>query len=228
MKLVFLGDSLTWGQFGGDWVAGVARAMPEHDVVNAGVGGDTVVNLLARLESVLEAHAPSAMFVMVGGNDAVSYGMPDTRLYYKSAKQVKPDGVVSPERYEASYRELLTTLQLRHVQTFVGLAPTEYNAKLISLRQQYNAIAQETARRLNIPTLDLASAFVPERIVERADVSLAFIQEIGKRLQEGWQDYEAERQRWGYTFTFDGMHLLPATAERFAELVVAFLREQMA
>ena len=43
MRIVFLGDSLTWGQYGGDFVAEVAKRLPEHETLNAGVGGDTVV-----------------------------------------------------------------------------------------------------------------------------------------------------------------------------------------
>ncbi len=227
MKIVFLGDSLTWGQFGGDWVAEVAKKMPEHDIINAGVGGDTVVNLLARLEGVLEDLQPDALFVMVGGNDVVSYAMPDTRAYYRSSKKVLPDGIVSPERFEATYRELLTALQLRRIQTFVGLAPTEYNATLIELKNQYNSLAKDVADALNIPTLDLATPFNPSQPVEREPVNLAFIQQIGQRVVTMWRDYEGERQKWGYTYTFDGMHLMPETAQQFAEIIVPFLHNQL-
>lgn len=226
MKLVFLGDSLTHGGYGGNWVAGVAQALPQHVVINAGVGGDTVVNLLERAENVLDAHTPDAVFVMVGGNDAVSYTMPDTRAYYRSAKKVLPDGVVDPQRFAADYRALLTLLQLRHVLTFVGLPPTEYNAALMAARHAYNRIALDIAHGLGVPTLDLAAHFMPTTPVERGPVTLAFIQEIGRRMAAGFDDYEDERQRLGYTYTFDGMHLTPAAAQRMSALVVDFLRQE--
>ena len=78
MKIVFLGDSLTWGGYGGDFVAEVDRRLPQHTIVNAGVGGNTVINLLNRLDSVLDQE-PDGVFVMVGGNDAISYSQPQTR-----------------------------------------------------------------------------------------------------------------------------------------------------
>ncbi len=225
MKIVFLGDSLTWGGYGGNWVALVAERMPDHEIVNAGVGGDTVWNLLQRVDSLL-AQQPDAMFVMVGGNDAVSYAMPDTRPYYKSSKQL-PDGFITPEAFEQLYRQLLTKIQLEYVQAFVGLPPTEYNAELVRLRHIYNEAAQRVAASLNVPVLDFATPFIPAQPIEREPISLAFIREIGQRSASGWNDYESERRRWGYTYTFDGIHLMPEAAHAFAERVEAFLRQYL-
>ncbi|MCS6836771.1 MAG: SGNH/GDSL hydrolase family protein [Anaerolineae bacterium] len=227
MRLVFLGDSLTWGGYGGNWVSEVARRLPKVQVVNAGVGGDTVVNLQRRLPGVLDEHKPSAMFVMVGGNDAVSYTMPETRPYYRNSKGIKPDGFVSPQAFASTYRELLSELLLHHVQPLVGLPPTEYNAALVEARRQYNQLAQEVAQSFNVPVLDLALPFMPLRPIEREPVTMAYIREIGQRSASGWRDFETERARYGYTYTFDGMHLLPQTALRFAELIVSFLRQHL-
>jgi lysophospholipase L1-like esterase len=89
MRIVFLGDSLTWGGYGGNFVDAVQKQMPEHEIINAGVAGDTVVNLLRRVENVLTETKPDALFVMVGGNDATSYSQPKTRGYYRKVKQPK-------------------------------------------------------------------------------------------------------------------------------------------
>jgi len=227
MRLVFLGDSLTWGGYGGNWVDEVARLLPAIQIVNAGVGGDTVVNLQRRLPGVLEQHRPDALFVMVGGNDAVSYTMPAVRPYYRSSKGLQPDGIVSPDLFASTYRELLSELLLHHVQPFVGLPPTEYNAVLVEVRRQYNQLAQDVAQSLGVPVLDLATPFTPSNPIEREPVTMAFIREIGQRGASGWQDFEAERARFGYTYTFDGMHLLPETAPLFAEKIVAFLGQHL-
>lgn len=224
-KIVFLGDSLTWGGYGGNFVAGVTATLPEHQIINAGVAGDTVVNLLRRLPDALNSQ-PDYMFVMVGGNDAVSYTYPAVRSYYKSAKKLD-EGMVAPEEFAAAYRELLLQLQLNYVVPLVGLAPTEYNVELVQTRAIYNDLTRTAAEAMHVPVLDLATPFTPAQPVIRAGVTLAFIQEIGERARTGWHDYEAERQRWGYTYTFDGMHLTPAAAEQFAQRISAFLREQV-
>jgi lysophospholipase L1-like esterase len=224
-KIVFLGDSLTWGGYGGNFVKSVAATLPEHHIINAGVAGDTIINLLRRLPDVLKDQ-PDYMFVMVGGNDAVSYIYPAVRPYYKSTKKLE-EGMVAPEEFAAAYRELLLQIQLNFVVPLVGLAPTEYNAELVQARHIYNQLTRAAAEILNIPVLDLATPFIPAHPITREGVSLAFIQEIGERARTGWHDYEAERQRWGYTYTFDGMHLTPAAAEQFAQRISAFLREQV-
>lgn len=226
MKIVFLGDSLTWGGYGGNFVDVVAKELADHTIINEGIGGDTVVNLNRRLESIIETHEPDAMFVMVGGNDASSYSMPETRNYYRSSKKLE-NGIVSPDLFESTYRDLLTSLQLNHILTFIGLAPTEYNASLIESKKEFNRRAKEAAESFNIPILDLETPFTPKQVVEREPVNLKFIQEIGVRTTSAWKDYEAERQKYGYTYTFDGMHLMPAAAEKMGKLIADFLKKHL-
>lgn len=226
MRIVFLGDSLTWGGYGGNFVDLVATQLPEHNILNDGVGGDTVVNLLRRADEVVSDSLPDVMFVMVGGNDAVSYTYPAVRPYYKSAKGLE-DGHVTPDQFTTAYRDLLLYLQSNHIQTLVGLAPTEYNAELAAARVLYNARAREVAEALNIPVLDFGALLPPAPPVDRLGVDLDFVRQIGARAKSGWNDYEAERTKWGYTSTFDGMHLLPQTAALFADAIVAFLKEHV-
>jgi lysophospholipase L1-like esterase len=225
VKIVFLGDSLTWGGYGGNFVDHVAVECPEYTVINAGVGGDTVLNLVSRLESVLSSHTPDAVFVMVGGNDATSYLYPAVRPYYQSVKKI-PGGMVSPEVFITAYRDVLTQLQLHFVQPLIGLAPTEYNQALVTTKRIYNKLTRELAQQLHLPILDLDSIFTPVQPIEREGVTLEFIRQIGERGRTGWQAYEEERRYWGYTYSFDGMHLTPAAATAFAAQVVAFLRAQ--
>ena len=60
MRIIFLGDSLTWGGYGGNFVDVVTQLMPEHDIINAGVGGDTAINIERRLGDELDEHQPDA------------------------------------------------------------------------------------------------------------------------------------------------------------------------
>jgi lysophospholipase L1-like esterase len=221
MKIVFLGDSLVWGGYGGDFVAEVAELLPGHTVINEGYGGNTVLNLLGRLESVL-AQEPDGIFVMVGGNDAISHSQPATRRYYEQVQKV-PNGIVSPEQFTTAYRELLTQIQLAHVLTWVGLETTEYNPDVADAMRQYNQLARDVARSLNIPVFDLMEHLPPQNLPSRPPLDQKYINLIGQRSKAGWSDYEAERQRGGFIFTFDGLHITPETAQKVAALIVQFL-----
>ncbi|MBI5666722.1 MAG: SGNH/GDSL hydrolase family protein [Chloroflexi bacterium] len=221
MKIIFLGDSLTWGGYGGDFVAEVARLAPQHTIINAGEGGNTIVNLLNRLDGVLNQQ-PDGVFVMAGGNDAISYSQPATRPYYEQVQEI-PGGMVTPDLFARSYRELLTRIQLAHALAWMGLEPLEYSAELAAVMREYNALAADVARSLNVLALDLYAELMPAHLPMRPPLTMATINLIGKRVASGWDDYELERQRGGFTYSFDGTHFTPETAQRVARLVVNFL-----
>lgn len=222
MKIVFLGDSLTWGRYGGNYVAGVAKRLPDYEIINAGEGGNTVLNLLERLEDDVLTHEPDGVFVMVGGNDSTSYAQPLSRPYYEQVQKI-PGGAVTPTMFAQTYRDLLTQLQFNHIQTWVGLPPKEYNPVTVQASIEFNDLVRDIARSMNIPTLDLMAHFKPDHIPERPPIDIGFINLIGKRLREGWSDHDAEQKRGGYTFTFDGLHFTEDTADKVAELVAAFI-----
>lgn len=222
MKIVFLGDSLTWGGYGGDFVAEVSRCLPQHTIVNAGVGGNTVLNLLERLDSVLDQQ-PEGVFVMVGGNDAISYSQPQTRRYYETVQNV-PGGVVTPDQFAAAYRDLLTRLQLAHTLAWVGLPPVEYSQPVIEAVRQYNLLARAAAEALNIPVLDLEAAFAPGELRDRPELGQDSINLIGKRVRAGWDYFESERKAGGFAYTFDGLHFTPEAAARCGALIADFLQ----
>jgi lysophospholipase L1-like esterase len=222
MKLVFFGDSMTAGIYGGSYVDEVAKRLPGHEIINAGVGGNTVINLLRRVDDDVIDLEPDGVFVTIGGNDAISYAQPGTRPYYKKSMSI-PDGVVTPDRYIEAYRDLLTRLHLAHIQVWMGLGPSEYNEEVVAMKQHYNTLATEVARTLNVPVLDLMLSFAPESLPERPPLDIGFIDLIGKRSASGWNDYETEKQKHGFTYTFDGLHLMPEAAARMAELIVDFL-----
>ncbi|MBZ0302738.1 MAG: SGNH/GDSL hydrolase family protein [Anaerolineae bacterium] len=221
MRLVFFGDSLTWGGYGGSYVAEIQNHLPGHEIVNAGEGGNTVVNLLRRVDEVL-ALQPDGIFVMVGGNDAISNLYPDTRPYYRKSQQIA-GGWVSPEAFTQSYRELLTGLQVQHVLAWVGLPPIEYSPELVAVLQDYNRRAAEVAHNLNVPVIDLMTPLLPDIIPEHPPLTLKDINQIGERIQSGWSDYEHDRQAGSYTFTFDGLHLMPDSARQIAAWIIPFL-----
>ncbi|MDR1857537.1 MAG: GDSL-type esterase/lipase family protein [Desulfovibrio sp.] len=65
MRITFLGDSLT---FRNDW----NRALPDHDVVNLGIDGDTTAGVLARVDSAI-ATRPDCLVLMIGINDLIGW-----------------------------------------------------------------------------------------------------------------------------------------------------------
>ncbi|NDJ60112.1 MAG: hypothetical protein GYB67_03255, partial [Chloroflexi bacterium] len=208
--------------YGGSYFEALRELRPDHEWINAGVGGNTVINLLRRLDDDVFSHNPDGVFVMIGGNDAISWAQPKTRSYYQQGQAI-PEGIVTPEQFEAGMRDLLTRLNLAQVLVWVALPPAEYNPAIVTTLRDYNARTQAGARALNVPVLDLMAALTPPQIQERPPLDITYILTIGGREKRGWDDYEGARAREGYTFSFDGVHFTPGAAQQVAKLISDFI-----
>jgi len=105
--LVFVGDSLTALMPEDNYVAIIRQALQQRlgsdvRVTNAGVNGDTITRVQARLtRDVLSlAPKPTHVFLFLGHNDS--------KLSWESRYQAS---FVAPADYERQYREVIATLQ---------------------------------------------------------------------------------------------------------------------
>lgn len=225
MKIVFFGDSLTWGGYGGSYFSHLGDLLPDHTLINAGQGGSTIINLLERLERDVLDQQPDGVFVMIGGNDAIAYSQPQTRAYYRQSQNL-PDGFITPDDFEAAFRDLLTRLHLAHILVWVGLEPMEYNPATAAAMTEFNRRIQSAARAMNIPVIDLMAHFPPPAdLPERPDLGMGDILTIGSRTAKGWDEFDAAQTEGGYTYSFDGIHFTDAAARRAAELIADLIRE---
>lgn len=225
MKIAFLGASLTEGSYGGSYLEALRPLLPQHTLLNFGVNGSTILQLVERVDAVLE-ESPDVVFIMGGSNDAIAYSQPKTRSYYKQVQRL-PEGFFTPAEYAQHYRDLLTQLQIAHVQPLAGLPPLEYNPTVAAAAAEFNAATREVARAFNVPMCDLAAAMTPPHIPDRKPLDMSTILVIGDRVKSGWNDYDSEHQRGAYTYSFDGIHFTPQGAQQAAQIIAAFLRESL-
>jgi lysophospholipase L1-like esterase len=121
-RLLFIGDSLTQWH---DW----DRRFPAHDVVNLGVSGETVEELLERRDRIRElAGAPDAVFLMTGINNVLQ----------------ERYGIAGP------YREIVRNFRI----WWKGAAIVVQSL----LPVEYSWISNDTIRDLNRKLKDIASA----------------------------------------------------------------------
>lgn len=67
-KVVCLGDSLTAGE--NSYVKFLQEMLPDNTVINSGLGGDKTPHALTRFRQDVLDHAPDALFIFLGANDA--------------------------------------------------------------------------------------------------------------------------------------------------------------
>jgi lysophospholipase L1-like esterase len=115
-RLVFLGDSLTANFPGRNYVSILERAFrwrfgDDVEVLNAGVGGNTIAAMAARLEKDVLEKKPTHVFVFEGANSC-------KRPYTPATGQLGAWALPEP-RYEAAWRDVLTRLTQQKIKVVV-------------------------------------------------------------------------------------------------------------
>lgn len=113
--LLVLGDSLS-AAYGipreRGWVALLQQKLPNFNVVNAGISGDTTENGVARLPTLLQKHQPAIVIIELGGNDGLrGFQIPRirdnlaqmTQLSQRAGAKVLLVGMKIPPNYGLRY-----------------------------------------------------------------------------------------------------------------------------
>ena len=231
--LVCFGDSLTEGTIGVPYIDILRPQLPGVRVVNAGVNGDTVLNLLRRLERDVVPQRPDAIVLLVGLNDlGTAYGELALRHYYRTVKGVHI--AITPLRFAQLYRQLIATLRARTsaqialcTLTTLGESPSDPVQATI---EAYSTVVRALAFQEQLPLIDLRAAFCA---AIAADPRPGPPYHIWTPLLDWsairWrgQSYASLGARRGYRLLCDGAHLSAAGAALVAETMLPQVRRML-
>ena len=162
-KIVFFGDSITAGnksaieELGNGFVHYVAsnlsaRADLEHiQVINSGVNGNTVQDLLSRYEADVVKFYPDALVIKIGINDTYNHS-------------ISYSDDVAVTKYEEDYRRLINALrsQLPDCQILL-LSPyyisDETQNPLYQLMNEYIRVVHRLGLEFELPFLNTQRIF---------------------------------------------------------------------
>ena len=241
MRIVFLGDSLTEGREGAsylralaEWVAGTPE-LRGVELINAGVGGDTVLNLARRVERDVAPYDPDWVVVFAGVNDCTTAllrrALPTPRAllgrrYFRRSKGLR--AAVTPEAFLAGLRVLVAALRGRTRARIAICTPATYGETITArpwrLLGRYAEAARQVAAERDCALIDLHRRFAAELAAARPRRGpLARV--FGMRV---WfmprTAYEARARARGYRFTYDGIHFTDRGARLVAEQMEDWLR----
>ncbi|HJZ48252.1 MAG TPA: GDSL-type esterase/lipase family protein [Roseiflexaceae bacterium] len=229
--LVCFGDSLTEGAIGASYVDILRERLPAAvRVINAGINGDTTINLLRRYERDVVPYRPDLVVILVGLNDLTTvYGWPSNRAYYRYIKRV-PIGL-TPTLFARAYQRLISKLRERTSSQLALCTLTTVGERLDDPFQvyveAYSTVIRALAQRERLPLIDLRGAFRTALAQEPRDGPAYHIwtplldwAAIGLR----GRTYAELGERRGYRLLCDGAHLAEAGAELVAETMLPFLR----
>lgn len=135
LRIAFLGDSITDGYTYPQLVRDSLAKSRRVDVVaiNAGIGGDTMPGMEARLERDVLGHRPDLVTISAGANDA--------------------GRGVTPEAYEKSMRAAVETLQARQIRVIL-LTPVWLPHKTPGRMEEYEQAIRRIAADKKLPVAE--------------------------------------------------------------------------
>ena len=153
--IVFIGDSITdadrhhpaYAPLGCGYVHFVGHTLMAKypplnlNIVNAGVGGDTILDLQRRWDTDCLSHRPHVLSILIGINDA----------WYLTTESGGNGKAAPPEQYEVTYDQLLLEAKNRCDCQIVLLEPCVFCAdpqnQLLSTARPYIAIVRALAAK---------------------------------------------------------------------------------
>jgi lysophospholipase L1-like esterase len=224
--LVCFGDSLTEGTIGASYIDILRPQLPGVRVVNAGINGDTVLNLLRRFERDVLPQRPDVVVVFVGLNDlGTAYGELPLRGYYHLMKGVHI--AITPLRFAQLYRQLIAALRARSGAEIALCTLTTLGESLGDPVQAtidaYSTVVRALAHQERLPLIDLRAAF---RAAIAADPRSGPAYHIWTPLLDWsgirWlgQSHASLGARRGYRLLCDGAHLSAAGAALVAKTML--------
>ncbi|QDE33186.1 arylesterase [Shewanella polaris] len=164
--VLILGDSLSAGYGMSEdqgWVQLLRNELPQNNIVNGSVSGETTAGGLRRLPNLLESSQPDLVVIELGGNDGLR-GFPPNQLKLNLTKiieistahgaKVLLTEIMVPPNYGPRYSKSFT-------QTYHQLAE-EYNIKLIPFFMQKIATDTNLMQRDGIHPNEQAQASITQ------------------------------------------------------------------
>lgn len=218
MRIVFLGDSLTEAVDETSYLRALGRLVAGDagfagcELINAGVGGDTVGHLVRRVSRDVAPHAPDWVVVLVGVNDLRTWYARRTwptaetlRFWWYFARYKGIWRAITPIRYAAGLGALVDHLRSRTAARIALCTPVTasewMNARAERMLDRYVDAVRIIATERNLPLIDLHAAFA-----------------------SAVQQHRTGHPGGDYHFTSDGVHLSAVGAELAAQTTYSWLR----
>jgi lysophospholipase L1-like esterase len=222
MTISFFGDSLTEGVPGVSYFNILKKQLPDSELINYGVGGETVLSLYKRITRLNIDHPIDIAFLWIGTNDVyvkISWFYPILKILLN-----KP-WVRNLADFKKYYRSLLEILT-RQANRVIAVSPLFLGENLDNkwnreFEKQSQIIEELSAAFKNVEYIDLKKVFIPrlkgKEISSYLPTNAMRVALDTLTLKEVVQIDRKSTER-GLHFTLDGVHLNSAGAEIIADV----------
>jgi lysophospholipase L1-like esterase len=162
-RIVFLGDSITAGGGGANgYITLIKNALEANakdmgvETVGAGVSGNKVPNLQARLEKDVLDKKPSIVFIYIGINDV---------WHWKKQADGSMAGGTPKDKFEAGLKEIIGKIKAAGARVILCTPSTigeknDGTNERDAMLEEYSTISRGVAKDCGVEMLDLRKAFI--------------------------------------------------------------------
>ncbi|MEZ6094026.1 MAG: Dabb family protein [Pirellulaceae bacterium] len=187
LKVVFLGDSITQAGVGPNgYVTLIDKAIHERhpdkniEIIGAGISGNKVPDLQARLDNDVLAHKPNLVMIYIGINDVWHWN--NNRGTTKEDFEIGLNDVI--DRIEAVGSKVVLC-----TPSMIG-EKTDGSNKLDEMLEEYSAISRSVAKSQSVNLLDLRKKFVRElKILNTDQAENKILTSDGVHLNEAGNEF---------------------------------------
>ena len=230
-----IGDSLTHGNVGQSWVEYLRNEFPNDIFLNEGINGNTVWQVLNRLEPILTCK-PDIVILMIGTNDALGSFDKNSGLRYKRNNNLPKAPTF--EKYKDQLLELIERLSEVPEIGICTIPPIGENKdSLVNMHvKKFNEFIESIVKKKNIDLLPVSDYlwsdislrtypikqdYNPKEIsIMRRIFSGIFHHYV---LKKSWNDISKAKGQW---ILFDQIHLNERGANIVFNLVKSFISKR--
>jgi lysophospholipase L1-like esterase len=226
-KIVFYGDSITEGFPGDSYVRIMEKALPEHDFLNLGKGGDTVVSLYRRIVRNNLAVPAHIAILWVGVNDIL---VKTSKLFPILKLLRRQPWAGNQKSFIKYYRRILNILNRSSNKVFaisplfIGEDPNgRWNKELDALSKIVENLSSSYSSTTFINLKEKFTPLLPQENTTPYKPNKMIRIILNALFHRNPKQSENQEIHNGYYFTIDGVHL----NKEGAELVAGFFMKKM-
>jgi lysophospholipase L1-like esterase len=219
-----IGDSLTHGNIGQNWVDYLRQQFPHDIFLNEGINGNTAWQVIQRLDPILQCQ-PHLIILLIGTNDALGSFDINSGLRYKKNNELPEAPTL--EKYKEHLNELIEKIGIQSKIAICTLPPIGENVNSevnqhVNLFNEYIELIAKQKKLTLLPVSeelwsDIQSRTYPSKLEYNPKVIPLFRRIFGGifhhyLFKKSWNDISRAKGQW---ILFDQIHL----NERGAEIV---------
>lgn len=232
MKVLFIGNSLTNGSIGVSFVNLIKSDHPGWHIINAGVNGDTLVNIGERLPEHLRRENNYDHIVIEGGyNDIILplflHKSLAFRLAFKYLARKGRRPIKNPETFEEEYLKIIAAIKALTKASIVLVTLGCINEHLSSESNYKRNLYNEKIKRVAVSTecsvADVGEVF--DSVLHHTNQTDFFLKSFGQVVYLDRKIYNTEQladklsHKRKLSLTIDGVHLNTQGADIFRQVI---------